>query len=67
MKIFSNEKYSYEGIFSSPVDGRNYFAFKCIKKDFSPETVFVTEAKLVGNDGFKRYFNSNELKSLNRA
>lgn len=50
MKIFSRDKYEFIGVreltCSSEASGDYYFAFRCIKRNFSPEVVFVKEARL---------------------
>lgn len=51
MKTINSRLYHCAGRVKSPVDGQYYYAFVCDKKDFSPETVLVKEARVVTDNG----------------
>lgn len=51
MKTINSRLYHCAGRVKSPVDGQYYYAFVCDKKDFSPETILVKEARVVTDNG----------------
>lgn len=68
MKIFSRDKYEFLGIRALAIGDSEqieecFFAFKCIKVDFSPEIVLVKEAKLVYADWGYVYFNQQYINT----
>lgn len=62
MKTFLRSKYEYIGVRKICSDRNNrdeevYYAFRCIKANFSPEVVLVKEARLLYDDWGCVYFN----------
>lgn len=64
MKIFHRDKYQYENVIVNPLDNLPYYAFRCIKSNFSPEIILVDEAKMIYGDSGYVYFEKEDLKSL---
>lgn len=68
MKTINSRLYHCAGRVKSPVDGQFYYAFVCDKKDFSPETVLVKEARVVTDNGESLFLDqvNDEKKSRQR-
>lgn len=59
MKIFHKDKYQFIGI--NFVGDEPYYAFRCMKKDFSPEIVLVQQAKIVLSPELSLFFDRSRL------
>lgn len=67
MKIFHRDKYEFVAVVFSPTDSKPYYAFKCIKSNFTPELVLVDEAKMIYGDMGYVYFERCDLPTLAEA
>lgn len=63
MKIFHRDKYEFQAIIINPLDSKPYYAFKCIKSNFTPELVLVDEAKMIYDDLGYVYFERSDLET----
>lgn len=62
MKIFHRDKYEFQAIVINPLDNKPYYAFKCIKSNFTPELILVDEAKMIYADLGYVYFERSDLE-----
>lgn len=62
MKVFHSDKYQYFDIVSC--DDQLYYAFRCTKKDFSPEIVLVRQARVDFGRDERMYFDEYVLDDV---
>lgn len=62
MKVFHSNKYHFFDIMNC--DNQLYYAFRCTKKDFSPEIVLVRQARVDFSASDRMYFDEYVLDDI---